>query len=160
MMQKRKCNKCGEEYSYGGASLNCPECEEKQFEKTLGNSDINGAKKNAPDIVVFGDGDAWMLICKPSSQNEGWMKTTKAMKLEGLGVVIQSETQQRNQDGSYSLSQSQSFVPGAVIIEKVDLVDGEDKVVERKIIAEHIYNQQCRVKVGCSVMTPSDPITP
>ncbi len=47
-------------------------------EKTLHNSDVSGARKNVPDIKVVGNGDSWKLLCKASSQEEGWMKSTKA----------------------------------------------------------------------------------
>lgn len=42
-------------------------------EKTLGNTDANGARKNVKDIVFFGDGDTFKLISKASSEAEGWM---------------------------------------------------------------------------------------
>ena len=79
-------------------------------EKTLGNSDISGTKKNVPDVVVFGDGDAWQLLCKASSEEEGWMKSTKAMEMPG-GVLIQVTTQQRNAYGSYAVAEALAFVP-------------------------------------------------
>lgn len=50
------------------------------MEKTLHNSDVSGARKNVPDIKVVGNGDMFRLLCKASSQNEGWMKSTKAME--------------------------------------------------------------------------------
>lgn len=81
------------------------------MEKTLGNTDINGAKKNVKDIVVFGDGDLFKLLCKSSSQQEGWMKSTKVMPVE-TGCVIQVTTQQRNPDGSYAVAEALTFVPG------------------------------------------------
>jgi hypothetical protein len=48
-------------------------------DKTLHNSTVSHAKKNVSDLIVFGDGDAWQLICKASSKAEDWMKSTKAM---------------------------------------------------------------------------------
>jgi len=56
-------------------------------EKTLHNSDISGAHKNVVDIKVVGNGDAFRLICKASSQDEGWMKSTKAMEINGIGCL-------------------------------------------------------------------------
>ena len=47
-------------------------------EKTLHNSDISGCKENVPDVKTFGDGDLFRLVSKASSDNEGWMKSTKA----------------------------------------------------------------------------------
>ncbi|MHA1839804.1 MAG: hypothetical protein ACTSYO_07615 [Candidatus Ranarchaeia archaeon] len=62
-------------------------------EKSLGNTDINGAKKNVSDLVVFGEGDLFKLLSKASSKKEGWMKSTKVMNVPG-GCVIQVTTQQ------------------------------------------------------------------
>jgi len=86
-------------------------------EKTLYNSDVSGAKKNVPDIKVFGNGDMFALLCKTSSQKEGWMKSTKAMEIPGAGCVVQVTTQQKNPDGSYSVAEALTFVPGVRIAE-------------------------------------------
>ena len=83
-------------------------------DKTLHNSDVNGAKKNVRDIKVFGNGDLFQLLCKASSENEGWMKSTKAMET-GKGCVVQVTTQQRNPDNSYSLAEAITYVPGVEI---------------------------------------------
>jgi len=85
------------------------------MEKTLHNSDISGAKKNVPDIQTVGNGDTFQLICKASSKSEGWMKSTKAMQIEGAGCLVQVTTQQRNPDGSYALAEALAFVPDAYI---------------------------------------------
>ena len=82
--------------------------------KTLHNTDGHGSEKNVPDIKKFGNPDEWRLICKASSEDEGWMKSTKAMPI-GNGVLVQVTTQQRNNDGSYSLAEAVTFVPGAYI---------------------------------------------
>lgn len=82
-------------------------------EKTLHNTNINGARKNVKDIVVFGDGDLFKLISKASSENEGWMKSTKAMTVP-RGCVVQVTTQQRNRDGSYAVAEALTFVPGGL----------------------------------------------
>ena len=88
--------------------------EEPSVSKTLCNSDVNGAKKNVPDLETYGDGDTFKLICKASSQNEGWMKSTKAMQVPN-GCVVQVTTQQRNPDGSYSVAEALCFVPDVCI---------------------------------------------
>ena len=85
--------------------------------KTFHNTDVNGAHKNVPDITVFGDGDMFKLLCKASSEREGWMKSTKAMAILGVGCVVQVTTQQRNPDGSYSLAEAVTFVPGVTLVE-------------------------------------------
>ena len=82
--------------------------------KTLHNSDVSGARKNVKDIQVVGNGDMFRLLCKASSQNEGWMKSTKACEISG-GCIVQVTTQQRNADGSYAVAEALSFVPGVKI---------------------------------------------
>lgn len=84
------------------------------MEKTLHNSDVSGARKNVPDIKVVGNGDTFRLLCKASSQNEGWMKSTKAMETPS-GCVVQVTTQQKNIDGTYSVAEALTFVPGVKI---------------------------------------------
>ncbi|UCE99926.1 MAG: hypothetical protein JSV82_02345, partial [Planctomycetota bacterium] len=74
-----------------------------QPEKTLHNSDVSGACQNVKDIKVVGNGDMFRLLCKASSENEGWMKSSKAMDT-GNGCVVQVTTQQLNPDGSYSIA--------------------------------------------------------
>jgi hypothetical protein len=79
-------------------------------EKTLHNSDVSGARVNVPDIKVVGNGDMFQLLCKASSHAEGWMKSTKAMRVP-TGMVVQVTTQQRNPDGSYAVAEALTFVP-------------------------------------------------
>lgn len=85
-------------------------------EKTLHNSDISGAKQNVKDIQVVGDGDMFQLLCKASSQLEGWMKSTKACEIRGQGCLVQVTTQQRNPDGSYAVAEALAFVPDVEIV--------------------------------------------
>lgn len=86
-------------------------------EKTLHNSDVSGARKNVPDLQVVGNGDSFKLICKASSESEGWMKSTKALEIQGEGCLVQVTTQQRNPDGSYAVAEALAFVPGVYIRE-------------------------------------------
>lgn len=96
------------------------------MEKTLGNTDVNGARENVKDIVVFGNGDMFKLLCKASSQAEGWMKSTKAMEVPG-GCVIQVTTQQSNSNGTYAVAEALTFVPGVKIA--ADTENGGRKLV-------------------------------
>ncbi len=73
-------------------------------EKTLFNADVSGAKVNVPDLIVVGNGDLFQLLCKASSQREGWLKSTKAMEVPG-GCVVQVAAQQRNPDGSSTVAE-------------------------------------------------------
>ena len=84
--------------------------------KTLHNSDISGARKNVKDIKVIGNGDMFQLLCKASSEAEGWMKSTKACAVPG-GCIVQVTTQQRNPDGSYAVAEALTYVPGAKIMD-------------------------------------------
>ena len=80
-------------------------------EKTLHNSDASGASINVPDLQVFGNGDLFQLLCKASSKEEGWMKSTKAMEISGVGCVVQVTTQQWDQ-----VAEAITFVPGVKIV--------------------------------------------
>lgn len=89
-------------------------------EKSVGITSIEEAKQVISDIEVFGDGDLFQLICKASSKSQGWMKSTKAMQVHNSGCVIQVTTQLKNPDGSYSVAEALTYVPGAKII-----IDGD-----------------------------------
>lgn len=93
------------------------------MEKTLHNSDISEAKENVPDIVTFGDGDMFKLLSKASSKKEGWMKSTKAMGIPGVGCVVQVTTQQGDR-----VAEAVCFVPGVMILGSED---GRRLVTER-----------------------------
>lgn len=93
-------------------------------EKSLHNTTANGARENVKDIKIWGDGDLFKLLSKASSEEEGWMKSTKAMPA-GDSVVVQVTTQQRNPDGSYSIAEALTVVPNSIIFELMvgDVVD-------------------------------------
>ena len=78
--------------------------------KTLHNSTVSKAKENVSDLVVYGNGDTFQLICKASSKKEGWMKSTKAMEIRGSGCVVQVTTQQGE-----SVAEALVFVPGVFV---------------------------------------------
>lgn len=79
--------------------------------KTLRNTPDNGTTKNVKDVRFFGNPDAWRLICKASSESEGWMKSTKAMELPN-GCLIQVTTQQGD-----NVAEAVTFVPDIRIYE-------------------------------------------
>lgn len=83
--------------------------------KTMSVVDVKDAKEKIKDIEVVGNGDLFQLISKASSESEGWMKSTKAMEIAGVGCLVQVTTQQRNPDGSYAVAEALTFVPGACI---------------------------------------------
>lgn len=78
--------------------------------KDLGITEVRGAKANISDLVVYGDGDTFALLCKASSQEQGWMKSTKVCNVSG-GCILQVTTQQRNPDGSYAVAEALTYVP-------------------------------------------------
>ncbi len=75
--------------------------------KTLHNSDDSPSTVNVPDMVRFGDPDCFRLLCKASSEKEGWMKSTKVMEIDNVGCVIQVTTQQGDH-----VAEALTFVPG------------------------------------------------
>lgn len=81
------------------------------MEKTLDNKNIKDAQSKVPDIKVVGDGDMAVLLCKASSVDEGWMKSTKAIQIEGIGCIVQVTTQQGD-----NIAEALTFVPGVIIV--------------------------------------------
>lgn len=79
--------------------------------KDLGISEVRGAKDNISDLVVYGDGDTFALLCKAYSNEQGWMKSTKVCNLP-YGCIVQVTTQQTNPDGSYAVAEALTYVPG------------------------------------------------
>lgn len=106
-------------------------------EKTLYNADGDGVTKNVPDVKFFGDADTFKLICKASSEEEGWMKSTKAMEIKGVGCVVQVTTQQQNENGSYSIAEAITFVPGVKVVE-VRARSFLDMAGDEAVIARHL----------------------
>lgn len=82
--------------------------------KTLHNVNAADAKQNVPDLKTTGNPDLFQLLCKASSEDEGWMKSTKVMQCPN-GCVVQVSTQQRNPDGSYAVAEALTFVPNVSI---------------------------------------------
>ena len=78
--------------------------------KELGIVNIEDAKAKISDIVIFGNGDTFQLICKASSKQQGWMKSTKAMEIVGVGVVLQVSTQQGD-----NVAEALQFIPNVKI---------------------------------------------
>lgn len=87
--------------------------------KTLSNKSEKQTKGQVSDVVVVGNGDQFRLLSKAFSQEEGWTKSTKAMTT-GTGAVVQVTTQQRNPDGSWSVAEALTFVPGVGVAEDVN----------------------------------------
>ena len=73
--------------------------------KSLSNTTDNTTKSNVSDLTTWGKPDLFVLISKASSEEEGWMKSTKAMQINDH-VIVQVTTQQRNPDGSYVVAEA------------------------------------------------------
>ena len=95
-------------------------------DKTLTNTNVDQAKANV--IEVFGNGDMFRTLCKASSASQGWMKSTKAMEVVG-GCVVQVTTQQKNIDGTYSVAEALTYVPGVCIAD-------DDEHCGRKLVSQ------------------------
>jgi len=100
-----------------------------EIRKTLGNTDQDKCRDNVKDVVMFGD-DLFKLMSKASSEKEGWMKSTKGMDT-GKGCVIQVTTQQRNQDGSYSIAEALTYVQGVTLVDQMG--ENGDVVIGRRL---------------------------
>ncbi len=96
--------------------------------KTLDNTTADQAKDNVSDIVFWGNGDTFKLISKASSKKEGWMKSTKAMEIDGVGCVVQVTTQQGD-----NIAEAITFVPG-VKIREIKGLNGSGVVTSRKLV--------------------------
>ena len=105
-------------------------------EKDLGITEVRGAKANISDLVVYGDGDTFALLCKASSKEQGWMKSTKVCNADD-GCIVQVTTQQKNPDGSYAVAEALSYVPNV----NIDLTAEPRKLIttRRNVLMDH-YN--------------------
>lgn len=92
------------------------------MKKDLDITNTEEAKSKISDIKVVGNGDLFKILCKASSKEQGWMKSTKAMEIEGVGCVVQVTTQQGN-----NVAEALSFIPGVKIVEDIN---GVNKLVE------------------------------
>lgn len=98
-----------------------------ETKKTFTNTTASEAKDNVRDIQFWGNGDTFKLICKASSQSEGWMKSTKAMEIPNVGCVVQVTTQQGD-----NIAEAVTFVPNVRIHEGKD---ESGKVVSRILVS-------------------------
>lgn len=93
-------------------------------ERDLNITEERGAKTNISDLKVYGDTDTFRLLCKASSEDQGFMKSTKVCNLFN-GCIVQVSTQQKNPDGSYAVAEALTFVPD--INMKTDVQEGESR---------------------------------
>lgn len=96
------------------------------MEKSLDVVNSADLSKKVSDVVVFGNPDTWMLLCKASSKSQGWMKSTKVMNVP-TGVILQVSTQQ-----GQSVAEALVYVPGIVATDKngtLELLDSNECLV-------------------------------
>ena len=99
-----------------GYTCSNPKCGEffpnescEPYKKSLDITNVAEAKHFINDLKLFGDGDTWVLLCKASSDRQGWMKSTKVMNVPG-GCVIQVTTQEQS-----NIAEAVTYVPGVHI---------------------------------------------
>lgn len=130
---------------------NQEEVESVKSDETLDVKSVEDLKTKVNDVVVVGNGDMFRLLCKASSVSQGWMKSTKAMEIPGLGCVVQVTTQQGN-----NVSEALTFVPMTTI---VDDVNGGRKLVSPNIRFGLEPVQQTDNTQNQSSVQPQNPYT-
>ena len=83
--------------------------------KPLDVINIEDAKSKVSDLVVFGNGDAWELLCKASSKEQGWMKSTKVMEIGKKGIMMQVTTEFRVNGVITACAEAIQFLEGVRI---------------------------------------------
>lgn len=86
-----------------------------EAERELSVTSEEDARQKISDVVVVGNTNLFQLLAKANSKEQGWMKSTKAMQIDGVGCVVQVTTQQ----GS-NIAEALTFVPGVKIVEDVN----------------------------------------
>jgi hypothetical protein len=81
------------------------------MKKTVDTKNTKEAKEKIKDIETFGNPDMWKLLCKASSKEEGWMKSTKGINIPGAGVIIQVSTQQGDH-----IAEALAFLPKVSLV--------------------------------------------
>ncbi|MGL5232176.1 MAG: hypothetical protein ACRC7W_02445 [Fusobacteriaceae bacterium] len=97
--------------------------------KIYGTTDQNQCKKVVPDVKMFGE-DLFKLLSKASSESGRWMKSTKALEIDGVGCVVQVTTQQGD-----NVAEAVTFVPNTYVLEERD----SDGIVKSRRLAYCSY---------------------
>jgi len=92
-------------------SVNKPPVGDRDYSITTTEQAVNATS----DLVVFGNGDMWQLLCEVSSKSNRMMKSTKAMVIPMVGCLVQVTTVENGIP-----SEALSFVPNAVVVEDKD----------------------------------------
>ena len=84
--------------------------------KSLSVTNMDELREEVSDVEVHGDPGRWVCVCKASSGDGGWMKSTKVMQVgessggASRGCLVQVTTQQGD-----SVAEALTFVPGAMV---------------------------------------------
>lgn len=81
--------------------------------RSLHNVSPDTAKASTPDIQVHGNPGAWECLAKASSASQGWMKSTKRMRVDG-GWLYQVTTEHRSNGVVTACAEALAFVPDTV----------------------------------------------
>lgn len=92
--------------------------------KTYGS--VPRSSVQATDFDSWGNKDDFKLLFKSWSQKESWLKSTKALQIDGVGCVVQVSTQNEE-----LISEACTFVPSVRIEEEKD---SEGIVTSRKLV--------------------------
>ena len=108
--------------------------------KTLDVKNTEDAVKKVSDVVVIGNPDVWKLICKASSKEQGWMKSTKEMDVPG-GKVVQVSTQQGEK-----VAEALCFVPDQLVGKAIA------GVMRKSSLTMNDYQEQARRTSNADMM--------
>lgn len=86
-----------------------------ETKKELDITNVEQLQARTPSVIVVGNGNTFQLLCKASCKEQGWMKSTKAMEIAGVGCVVQVTTQQGD-----NVAEAVTFVPNVCIMEDVN----------------------------------------
>lgn len=73
--------------------------------RDLSNKNTSDIKNTIKDLKIIGNPDLWKLLCKVSSEQENFMKSTKVMNVPG-GCIIQVSTNENN-----NIAEALTFIP-------------------------------------------------
>lgn len=79
------------------------------------------ADKKPSKTTIVGNENLFKILSKITYEDEGIIKTTKAMEIEKIGCVVSVCTEKRNKDSTLSLiSEALTFVPSVKIVNDIN----------------------------------------
>jgi len=73
-----------------------------------------GTDASTAGLEVIGNADAFQLLCQISNEEEGWVRSTKAMELPE-GCLVQVSTQQGDH-----VAEALQYIPGVYIVSDIN----------------------------------------